>query len=233
MTYGNKIIVLRYVAPCSPIKFYWRYKGACCLHSPSSKCPDDGGSKHLWNVGKLSDYMTQHTVRQSSLYSPTWKSEISHTSINSRNLALLHLSTFKPCFADILFQQESNWWHAEALDVAISNCTSFNCFDSRSKWVCFPGAQLSSTHFEKTSAVSHTITVDMNDWRHDLYCCVPHIDTRPPFFFSHYKRTLHFLSLSIWKHSNHSKTHGNMRLSVNESLFRGQHIWHACLTGNL
>jgi hypothetical protein len=30
-------------------------------------CPDDGGSKHLWNFGKiLSDYTVQHSRRQTS-----------------------------------------------------------------------------------------------------------------------------------------------------------------------
>jgi hypothetical protein len=35
--------------------------------------PDDGGSKHLWNVGKrLSAYTAQHPRRQTSSYSPSW-----------------------------------------------------------------------------------------------------------------------------------------------------------------
>jgi hypothetical protein len=29
---------------------------------------DDGGSKHLWNVGNLPDYTAQHSRRQSSSY---------------------------------------------------------------------------------------------------------------------------------------------------------------------
>jgi hypothetical protein len=40
--------------------------------------PDDGGSKHFWNVGKLlPDYMAQHSRRQSSSYSLPWEPEIS------------------------------------------------------------------------------------------------------------------------------------------------------------
>jgi hypothetical protein len=48
------------VAPCSVVEVYWRYRGAYCHHHR----PDDGGSKHLWNVGKLlPDYMAQHLRR--------------------------------------------------------------------------------------------------------------------------------------------------------------------------
>jgi hypothetical protein len=37
-----------------------------------------GGSKHLWNVGKLlPDYRAQHPRRQPSSYSPPWEPEIS------------------------------------------------------------------------------------------------------------------------------------------------------------
>jgi hypothetical protein len=40
--------------------------------------PDDGGSKHLWNVSKLlPDYMTQKPRRQSSSYSLPWAPQIS------------------------------------------------------------------------------------------------------------------------------------------------------------
>jgi hypothetical protein len=37
--------------------------------------PDDGGSNHLWNVGKL-DYTAQQPRGQPSSYSPPWKPEI-------------------------------------------------------------------------------------------------------------------------------------------------------------
>jgi hypothetical protein len=40
---------------------YRRFRGACCLHHHR---PDDGGSKYLWNVGKLlPDYTAQHPRR--------------------------------------------------------------------------------------------------------------------------------------------------------------------------
>jgi hypothetical protein len=40
--------------------------------------PDDGGSKGLWNVGKLlPDYTAQQPRRQLSSYSPPWEPEIS------------------------------------------------------------------------------------------------------------------------------------------------------------
>jgi hypothetical protein len=35
-----------------------------CLLPPSSVCPDDGGSKHFWNVRKLLlDYRAQEPIR--------------------------------------------------------------------------------------------------------------------------------------------------------------------------
>jgi hypothetical protein len=37
---------------------YRRFRGTCC--------PDDGGSKHLWNVGKLPDYTALQPRRQPS-----------------------------------------------------------------------------------------------------------------------------------------------------------------------
>jgi hypothetical protein len=47
------------------------------MQSSGMLCNDDGGSKHLWNVGQfLPDYMTQHRRRQSSLYSSPWEPEI-------------------------------------------------------------------------------------------------------------------------------------------------------------
>jgi hypothetical protein len=52
------------------------------IRAMSAHCPDDGGSKHLWNVGKLlPDCKAQHPRRQSSLYSPPWELEISHETL--------------------------------------------------------------------------------------------------------------------------------------------------------
>jgi hypothetical protein len=52
------------VAPYGLVEVYWCFRGACCLHH---HCPDDGGSEHLWNVGKfLPIYTMQHPRRQSS-----------------------------------------------------------------------------------------------------------------------------------------------------------------------
>jgi hypothetical protein len=59
-----KIIVFWDVAPCSLIEVYQRFRGTYCIHHHS---PDDGGSKHLRNVGKfLPDYTAQHPRRQPS-----------------------------------------------------------------------------------------------------------------------------------------------------------------------
>jgi hypothetical protein len=51
-----------------------------CLLPQSSVIhrPDDGGNKHLWNVGKfLPDNMAQRPRRQPSSYSSPWEPEIS------------------------------------------------------------------------------------------------------------------------------------------------------------
>jgi hypothetical protein len=54
------------VAPCSLIELYRRFRG-----------PDDGGSKDLWNVGKLlPDYRALQPRRQPSSYSPPWEPQI-------------------------------------------------------------------------------------------------------------------------------------------------------------
>jgi hypothetical protein len=46
----------------------------------SSHRPDDGGSKHLWNIGKLlPDYTAQQPTKRPSSYSPPWESQISRT----------------------------------------------------------------------------------------------------------------------------------------------------------
>jgi hypothetical protein len=60
------------VVPCSLVDIYQHFRGACCLHHQ-----DDGGSKDLWNSGKLvPDYMTLQSRRQPSSYSPPWEIQI-------------------------------------------------------------------------------------------------------------------------------------------------------------
>jgi hypothetical protein len=59
---------------CSMVKVYWYFRDACCLHHQDS----DGGTKHLWNIGKhLPHYMVQQTRRQPPSYS-LLEPEISH-----------------------------------------------------------------------------------------------------------------------------------------------------------
>jgi hypothetical protein len=56
-----KIAVFWVVAPCSLVEVYQRFRGACCLHHR----PNDRGSKHIWNVGKLlQDYTALQPRRQ-------------------------------------------------------------------------------------------------------------------------------------------------------------------------
>jgi hypothetical protein len=48
------------IAPCSVVEVYRLFGGSCCLHHQS-----DGGSKHVWNVGKLlPDFTAQQPRRQ-------------------------------------------------------------------------------------------------------------------------------------------------------------------------
>jgi hypothetical protein len=46
MAVSLKTAFLWVVVPCSLVEVNWCFGGACCLHQG-----DDGGSKHLWNVG--------------------------------------------------------------------------------------------------------------------------------------------------------------------------------------
>jgi hypothetical protein len=62
------------VAPCSLVEVYQRFRGPCCLQPHR---PDDGGSKDLWNVGKLlPDYTALQPRRQPSSNSPSWEPQI-------------------------------------------------------------------------------------------------------------------------------------------------------------
>jgi hypothetical protein len=64
-------------APCSLVDVYQRFRDPCYLHHPGDKYPDDGGSKALWNVGKLlPDYTALQPRRQPSSYSPPWEPQI-------------------------------------------------------------------------------------------------------------------------------------------------------------
>jgi hypothetical protein len=65
------------VAPCGLVEIHWHFRGACCLNHQCvttliisyAHRPDDGGSKHLWNVGKLlPDYTVLQPRRQPSSY---------------------------------------------------------------------------------------------------------------------------------------------------------------------
>jgi hypothetical protein len=53
---------MKTVAPCNMVEFYRRIRGVYYLHYQGD---DDGGSKNLWNVGKLlPDYTTQYPRKQ-------------------------------------------------------------------------------------------------------------------------------------------------------------------------
>jgi hypothetical protein len=63
------------IVPCSVVKIDRCFRDAYCLQRQDY--PDDGGSKHLWNVSQFPPgYLAQHHRRQSSSYSPPWEREI-------------------------------------------------------------------------------------------------------------------------------------------------------------
>jgi hypothetical protein len=56
-------------APCSLAQSGWRYRGIFYLYHHVHNLSNDGGSKHLWNIGKfLHYYKAQYPRRQSSLF---------------------------------------------------------------------------------------------------------------------------------------------------------------------
>jgi hypothetical protein len=70
-----KIAVFWVVSLCSLVEVYQCFRGPCCFNM--THCPVDGGSKDLWNVGKLlPDYTALQPRRQPSSYSPPWESQI-------------------------------------------------------------------------------------------------------------------------------------------------------------
>jgi hypothetical protein len=65
------------VAPCSLVEVFQRFRGPCSGWWVVTHRPDDGGSKDLWNVGKLlPDYTALQPRRKPSSYSPPWEPQI-------------------------------------------------------------------------------------------------------------------------------------------------------------
>jgi hypothetical protein len=58
---STKMAVAWDVAPCSLVQVHQCFRGPCCLHHQGPHSPNDGGSKDLWNVGKL---LPDNTVLQ-------------------------------------------------------------------------------------------------------------------------------------------------------------------------
>jgi hypothetical protein len=62
------------VASCSMVEIDWRFRNAYC----QGNGPDDGGYKHLWNVGQFLRYYTHGSTSEKSYsYSLLWEFEIS------------------------------------------------------------------------------------------------------------------------------------------------------------
>jgi hypothetical protein len=86
-----KMAVFWDVAPCSLVKTDGSFRGAYCLHH----CPDDGGSKHLWNIGQfLSDYMC-NIPEDSHLHTHCCENLKSHI------YYCVHKSVTRPCFESV------------------------------------------------------------------------------------------------------------------------------------
>jgi hypothetical protein len=77
-----KMAVFRDVAPCSLVEVYQCFRDPCCLHHQGDES-DDGGSKDLWNVGKLLlDYTAlQPRWQPSSYYLKCFLGSVSHISV--------------------------------------------------------------------------------------------------------------------------------------------------------
>jgi hypothetical protein len=63
------------VSPCSLVEDYWHLKGASCLHHQSNDHPDNGGSKHLWNVSQLRYRMSLTSERPTYEHLHLWTGE--------------------------------------------------------------------------------------------------------------------------------------------------------------
>jgi hypothetical protein len=104
------------------------------LPSPSELPPWCGGSKNLWNIGKLlPDYMAQHPRRQSSSYSLLWEPEILPNCMLLCYLFLLilvllfykHASVSQPWFSissDLsLCNKKISWEHIHFFQCLVHN----------------------------------------------------------------------------------------------------------------
>jgi hypothetical protein len=69
---STMIPVFCFVAPCSLVEVYQRFRSPCCFHHQGvNHRPDDGGSKDLWNIGKLlPNYTALQPRRQPSTKYP-------------------------------------------------------------------------------------------------------------------------------------------------------------------
>jgi hypothetical protein len=75
----TKMAVFWVVAPCSLVEVYQRFRG------PEGDRPDDGGSKDLWNVGKLLPALLLHgaTTQKTAFFVLTALRTSNPTNINN------------------------------------------------------------------------------------------------------------------------------------------------------
>jgi hypothetical protein len=116
-THINRMMAVFWVvAPCSLVEVYRRFRlfAASIIRAIAL----DGGSKHIWNVGKLlPDYTEQQPRRQPSSYSPPWEPEISHINIFpydvAFNLIIFHVCPYKYIYKQMhkyfFYMKYSKW----------------------------------------------------------------------------------------------------------------------------
>jgi hypothetical protein len=131
--YILKMVILWVVAPRSLVEAYRRFRGAYCLHHR----PDDGGeggSKHLWNVGKLlSDYTAQQPRRQPSSFSQPYyilEYKIRNASrfevLTALKMSILVLWVVTPC-GQLCNPEDQHW-----------KCTAFHFASLKVSFCVFP-----------------------------------------------------------------------------------------------
>jgi hypothetical protein len=125
-----KMAVFWVVALCSLVEVYQRFRGPCCLHHQGDDCFDDGGSKDLWNVGKLlPDYMALQPTRQPSSYSPPWEPKILLNFLHvfwlkfcmhfSSNLCVLHAPAHLTDLVILIIFEQYKLWNSSHANFSI------------------------------------------------------------------------------------------------------------------
>jgi hypothetical protein len=120
---STKMAVFRVLAPCSLVDVYHCFRGSCCLHHHR---PDDGGSKDLWNVGKL---LPDEVLATSNIIALMMEAaRTSETLVNFYQTRFLLPPTSSPW----LRQQEplTHWYTSTRLHGATTQKTAISVFNN-------------------------------------------------------------------------------------------------------